>query len=113
MQQRVVVRVPPVPEQTEQQQRPRWQERRGPRCIQMSSLAGTMVSSPTSIDLVMRGGLRLRAKLERSCPSIDFYSGFYVKRNDDGRVCEDRDRIHARSGGECAIDQFMILIPAK
>jgi hypothetical protein len=52
-------------------------------------------------------------KLEKSCQAIDFYSGFYVKATKDGQVCEDRDSIHSRSGGECAIGKFKTLVPAK
>ncbi len=91
----------------------KWDEKKGPDCIQMNALAGALVSSPTSIDIYLRGGLRLRAKLGKSCPSIDFYSGFYVRPTKDGRICEDRDMLHSRSGGECKIDDFKTLVPAK
>ena len=77
------------------------------------ALAGALVSSPDSIDLLLRGGVRVRAKLQKSCPSIDFYSGFYVKATKDGRICEDRDMIHARTGGECQIENFRTLVQAK
>ena len=76
-------------------------------------MAAAMVSSPTTIDLIVRGGTRYRVKLEKSCQAIDFYSGFYVKATRDGQVCEDRDSIHSRSGGECAIGKFKTLVPAK
>ncbi len=72
-----------------------------------------MISSATTIDVVVRGGTRYRVKLERSCRSIDFYSGFYVKATRDGQVCEERDMIHSRSGGACAIDKFKTLVAAK
>lgn len=72
-----------------------------------------MVSSATTIDVVVRGGTRYRVKLEKSCQSTDFYSGFYVRANRDGLVCEDRDMMHSRSGGACIISKFKTLVPAK
>jgi hypothetical protein len=113
IEQRTIVRVRPVPAAAPIAKPIKWQEKKGPDCIQMNGLAGALVSSPTSIDIFMRGGLRLRAKLGKSCPSIDFYSGFYVRPTKDGRICEDRDMIHSRSGGECKIDDFKTLVPAK
>ncbi len=116
IEQRTVVRIRPVamePPSARQQMRLRWEEKKGPSCIRMTNVAGAMVSSPDSIDLVLRGGARMRAKLSRACPSIDFYSGFYVKPSKDGNVCEDRDMIHSRSGGECGIQKFKLLVPGK
>lgn len=111
IEQRAIIRVRPVappPAQTI-----RWNEKKGPKCVDRSALAGALVSSPDSIDLLLRGGFRLRAKLQKSCPSIDFYSGFYVKPTKDGRICEDRDLIHSRTGGECEIDNFKLLVPGN
>jgi hypothetical protein len=91
----------------------KWKEKGAPPCVAWSTIAAAMVSSPSTIDIVIRGGTRYRVKLERSCQAIDFYSGFYVKATRDGRVCEDRDSIHSRAGGECVIDTFKTLVPAK
>lgn len=115
IEQHTVVRIRPMPMQPAQRPalRVRWEEKKGPPCIQRAAVAGAMVSSPDSIDLVLRGGSRMRAKLARSCPSIDFYSGFYVKPSKDGKICEDRDLIHSRTGGECGIEKFRTLVPGK
>jgi hypothetical protein len=113
IQQRTIVRVRPIAAAAPSAKPIKWDEKKGPDCIQMNSLAGALVSSPTSIDIFLRGGIRLRAKLGKSCPSIDFYSGFYVRPTKDGRICEDRDMLHSRSGGECKIDDFKTLVPAK
>ena len=91
----------------------RWQEKKGPKCIPVGALAGALVSSPTSIDLVLRGGPRLRAKLNKNCTAIDFYQGFYVKPSRDGRICEDRDAIRSRLGAQCEITKFKTLVPEK
>jgi hypothetical protein len=92
---------------------PRWKEKGAPNCIKWSSMAAAMVSSPTTIDLIIKGGTRFRVKLERSCSAVDFYSGFYVKNTPDGQICRERDMIHSRSGGECGIDRFRTLVPDK
>ena len=108
-----IVRVPPAAPPSQLPAPIRWKEKGAPNCIKWSSMAAAMVSSPTTIDLIVRGGTRYRVKLEKSCQAIDFYSGFYVKATKDGQVCEDRDSIHSRSGGECAIGKFKTLVPAK
>ena len=108
-----IVRVPPAAPPSRRVPIVKWKEKGAPNCIKWSSMAAAMVSSPTTIDLIVRGGTRYRVKLEKSCQAIDFYSGFYVKQTKDGRVCEDRDSIHSRSGGECVIDTFKTLVPAK
>jgi hypothetical protein len=91
----------------------KWKEKKGPKCISLASLAGAAITRPDSVDLMLRGGARLRAKLEQSCPSLDFYQGFYVKPSKDGQVCQSRDTIHSRTGGECGIDKFKLLVPDK
>ncbi len=90
-----------------------WKEKSAPKCLTMSTLGGISISRPDSIDLVLRGGQLVRARLEKGCPSIDFYSGFYLQPTRDGRLCEDRDTIHSRTGGACVIDKFHTLVPPK
>ena len=108
-----IVRVPPANPPLRNTPIIRWKEKGAPACIKWSNLAAAMVSSPTTIDLIVKGGTRYRVKLEKSCQAIDFYSGFYVKATKDGQVCEDRDSIHSRSGGECVRDKLRTLVPAK
>lgn len=88
-----------------------WRERSTSKCFPISMLAGIVITTPDSIDMVLRGGRLVRARLEKGCPSIDFYSGFYMKPTSDGLLCEDRDTIHSRAGGACEVDKFRILLP--
>ncbi len=113
IQRRTIVRVTPVFATPPTQTAVSWKEKNAPKCANMSLLAGLAITRPDSIDLVLRGGQRIRAKLEKSCPSVDFYSGFYVKPHKDGRICEDRDQIHSRTGGACLIEKFKLLVPVK
>lgn len=110
IQQRVIIRVPTRPEPPER--RMRYREKDGPECIDASALAGAQVG-PDGVDLLLNGGTRLRARLSNACPSLNYYSGFYVRPGRDGRICEDRDSIRTRAGGSCEIDRFRRLVPDK
>jgi hypothetical protein len=109
---RIVIRVPrmlgrrvPTPAATA------WKEKKGPKCIAIADLGGAMVSQPGSVDLVLTGNRRLRAKFDGDCGPIDFYSGFYLRPAADGQVCANRDVIRMRSGTSCQINTFKILRP--
>ena len=90
-----------------------WREKSAPRCLYVNNVAGVLITRPDSIDIVLRGRQAIRARLERGCGSIDFYSGFYFKPTSDGRLCEDRDMIYSRTGGACMIERFRRLVPPK
>lgn len=103
VQQTLIVKMPKRPVK----QKPiKWKARRGPKCIAMTSIAGAAVVADDAIDLVMRGGQRLRAQFSSRCPALDYYSGFYVLPTEDGQICADRDIIRTRSGGQCEIERF-------
>ncbi|MEA3017550.1 MAG: hypothetical protein QOI38_2272 [Sphingomonadales bacterium] len=87
----------------------RWREGRGPRCLSAQSVIGATALGRNSVDLLLRDNSRVRVQLESSCPGLDFYRGFYVNGNPDGRICADRDSIRSRMGGQCGIDQFRTL----
>jgi hypothetical protein len=90
-----------------------WVEKNADKCVELTRLAGAAITRPDSVDLVLAGGKRVRAKLGKECPALDFYSGFYVKPTKDGMVCAKRDTFRSRSGGECQIKQFRTLIPER
>ena len=90
-----------------------WKETKAPRCVTMRSLVGIQAVQRDSIDLITRENQRLRAKLNRGCRALDFYSGFYMKASKDGRLCADRDALHARSGAECEVEKFRLLVPVR
>jgi hypothetical protein len=99
--------LPPEPPQT------KWKESHGPKCVQVRNIAGAAMISQNSVDLILRDNRRIRARLERSCPALDYYYGFYITPNPDGQVCADRDVIRSRMGGACQIDKFRRLKLAK
>jgi hypothetical protein len=91
----------------------RWEEHHGPRCIAWAQIAGSGLLSQDSVDLIFRDNTRIRARLERHCPALDYYNGFYMSATPDGLICADRDSIRARTGGECRIDSFRTLRAAR
>lgn len=90
-----------------------WREERGPRCVPVRQILGAAQIGPESIDLVLRDATRIRARLERRCPAMDYYFGVYVRPNPDGMLCADRDAFRARSGGLCEIERFRLLRPRE
>lgn len=118
---RVIIRIPrmtPAPALATASVAPlppiRWIERgAGGRCVPVSALAAASVTRPDSVDLVMAGGRRVRARLGEDCPALGFYSGFFIRPPADGQVCAQRDVIRSRSGGECRIEGFSALIPTR
>ncbi len=114
IQQRVVVRVPLAPIREAAPQVPlRWVEKKGPKCVGLGNLSGFVVRGPQVVDLFMRGGARVRTRLEKQCTGVDLGYGFYVKPNADGRICADRDTLHARTGGKCEVERFTSLVPER
>jgi hypothetical protein len=86
-----------------------WKEGKGPKCVPAKAILGAALLSENSVDLVMRDRTRLRAKLETSCPALDYYAGFYIRPSGDGMICAERDSIRSRVGGQCGIDRFRTL----
>ncbi len=87
----------------------RWKESKGPKCVSAKGILAAALTSQDSVDLIMRDKRRIRARLESRCPALDYYYGFYITPNSDGMICEDRDRIRSRVGGQCGIDRFRSL----
>lgn len=88
---------------------PVWSERRARRCVPVRALAGGAVTQGGDVDLMLVDGRRMRAKLARDCPTLAFYSGFYLRPAEDGRICGGRDVLRARSGAACPILRFRTL----
>jgi hypothetical protein len=86
-----------------------WKESKGPKCVPARAIAGAALLSEKSVDLILRDRHRVRAKLDTSCPELDYYYGFYITPNADGQVCADRDIIRSRAGGQCGIERFRML----
>ena len=91
----------------------RFEERKSDRCVPIEAIAGVQPAEENRLVLFMRDRSILTAALARSCNARDFYSGFYVERNEDGQICSRRDELQARNGASCRVSQFNRLVAAR
>jgi hypothetical protein len=84
-------------------------ERRIGRCLSIDSISGVQPNGGNDLILYLRDRRMVRAQLERSCRSREFYSGFYVA-GGDGRLCVDRDMLQSRSGSNCKLSEIRQLV---
>ena len=89
---------------------PRLVERKMDDCVAVSSIAGVQTSGADRLILYLRDRRMVSAQLERSCKARDFYSGFYLEKNDDGRLCVKRDKLQSRSGANCEVERMRQLV---
>lgn len=109
--QQIIVRVWGRPD--EESEPVDWKEGKRVKCVPSRAVAGAAHLRQESVDLVLGDQSRVRAKLENSCPALDYYNGFYITPHSDGMICADRQSIRSRMGGECEIDAFRTLEPVK
>lgn len=88
-------------------------EKRMGRCIPVKYILAMHRSSEDSLDFHLAGDSIVRAYLDDDCSARDFYSGLYIERPKDSRLCAERDLIHARSGAKCEIEKFRRLVPTS
>ena len=88
----------------------RWIETKGPKCIPLGAIRRAMMSGGEQVDFVLASRARIRAKLDKDCPALDFYGSFYLQ-PEDASLCAGRDSIHSRMGGSCGITKFRQLVP--
>lgn len=91
----------------------RFVERRMGKCIEIGDIAGVRPESGSRLLLFMRDRHLIAADLEKACAARDFYSGFYIEKNDDGRLCVDRDKLLARSGSRCRVARLSLIVPVE
>ena len=109
IEERLIIRVPVVP-RPHQRFKIHWEEKKGPKCLPVDSIARAFLSGPDSIDLVLRSRQLVRARLDNDCDGLDFYGQLYVQ-PEDRRICAKRDTIRSRMGGSCRIERFRTLVP--
>ena len=85
-------------------------ERKIGKCVPAADILGVQPNGPAGLVLFMRDRRMISAELERSCRSRAFYSGFYLSRNTDGKVCVDRDTLLSRSGSACKLSRIRQLV---
>ncbi len=88
-----------------------YREKRMGKCMPMNNILGVQMFGGRNLDLITRDRKRVRARLEKKCQARSFYSGFYMEKSEDGKICADRDILHSRTGSKCEIDRFRELVP--
>ena len=111
--QRVIIRIPPKPAPaTSKRSEPvEYKEEKIGKCLLMDRLIGARPGPKESLEIMTRDGNVIRAYLGNGCLAREFYAGAYVERSADGKLCIDRDLLHARTGAQCEIDKFRLLVP--
>ena len=79
----------------------------------MKALPGVQTGSGNRLVLFLRDQRMISVNLEKSCRARDFYSGFYVERNKDGRLCVDRDKVQSRTGMRCEVEAMRQLVEVR
>jgi hypothetical protein len=119
IEQRVVVRIAPQPPAARQSllaelpQRaaaPRFEERGKEKCVALDGIAGVQTGSGNRLVLFLRDRRMMSVNLEKACRARDFYSGFYVEKSKDGRLCVERDKLRSRTGVSCEVAMMRRLV---
>lgn len=116
VEQRVIIRFPNQPVtapagRTDKRKAPIYNEEKIGKCLLMDRLVASRPGPKNSLELVTRERQLIRAYLGDGCLAREFYAGAYVERSKDGKLCVDRDLLHARTGAKCEIDKFRLLVP--
>ncbi|MEE9434364.1 MAG: hypothetical protein V3V15_09015 [Sphingorhabdus sp.] len=112
--QRIIIRIPrrtPKPSRIQMGAK-RYKEKKIGKCIWMNQLAAVRpgAGKKQNLEFATKSGQLVRAYLSDGCVAHVFYAGAYMERSRDGKLCVDRDRVHARSGAKCEIDKFRQLV---
>ena len=116
--QRVIIRLPStaavpamVGAQRQSISKIKYKEQKIGKCLWVDKLGGSRPGPDRTLDLLTRDGILIRAYLGDGCLAREFYAGAYMERSQDGKLCVDRDLLHARTGAKCEVDKFRLLIP--
>ena len=91
----------------------KFEEKKIGKCLPMNNILGVQMYDGRELDLITKDRKRIRARLEKKCQARSFYSGFYMEKSRDGRICTGRDLLHSRTGSKCEIDRFRQLVPVN
>jgi hypothetical protein len=89
----------------------KYKEQKIGKCLWIDKLAGSRPETKDTLEIMTRDGVLIRAYLGDGCLAREFYAGAYMERPYDGKLCVDRDLLHARTGAKCEVDKFRLLVP--
>lgn len=90
-----------------------FEEREMDRCVPVGGIVGVQTGTGNRLLLYLNDDRIVTINLERACRARDFYSGFYVERNEDDQLCVARDELQSRSGAKCEIERMRQLVAVK
>ena len=88
----------------------RYKERKAERCVNVKRIAGVETGNGNRLLLFLEDAEIMSVSLEKACRARDFYSGFYLDQNKDGKMCAERDVLQSRNGARCDIERIMELV---
>lgn len=88
----------------------RYVEKKTDKCLAVEGIAGVQTGSGNRLLLFLRDKKIITINLEKACRARDFYSGFYIEKNKDGKLCVKRDRLHSRNGVKCEVERMRQLV---
>ena len=89
------------------------EERKMGDCVAIGDIAAVDPGPENRLILYMRDRTLVSAALDRECSAREFYSGFYVERTDDGKLCIKRDRLQSRAGASCEVKRLSRLVSVR
>jgi hypothetical protein len=123
IEQRVLVRIAPQPNGSRRNltaelvpkraAAPRFEEGDKEKCLALNSIAGVQTGNGNRLVLFLRDRRMISVNLEKACRARDFYAGFYVEKNKDGRLCVDRDKLQSRTGVSCEVETMRQLVAVR
>jgi hypothetical protein len=122
IEQRVMVRIAPAAPLSRQSfmaelppraPAPRFEETRKQKCVPLEEIAGVQTGSGNRLVLFLRDRQMISVNLDKSCRARDFYAGFYVEKNKDGRLCVNRDELQSRTGVRCEVESMRQLAAVR
>ena len=118
IEQRVILRISPRPGNARQNlaanlsapRSSRLAERSFGDCVPVNNIAGVQAQRGNRLLLFLRDRRLVVADLEKACSAQNFYAGFYLESNEDGRLCIDRDRLQSRNGAKCSVSSMRQIV---
>lgn len=89
------------------------EERKMGDCVAIGDIAAVDPGPENRLIFYMRDRTLISAALDKECSAREFYSGFYVERTDDGKLCIKRDRLQSRAGASCEVKRLSRLVSVR
>ena len=112
VQQRIIIRFPSTPMNASVKVgKPiKYKEEKIGKCLLLDKLVASRPDGKDRLELVTRDRQLIRAYLGDGCLAREFYAGAYVEKSADGKLCVDRDLLHARTGAKCEVEKFRLMV---